>query len=101
MQYINNLFLPSNPNPTVDVGNHVYRHRDAQDGLVKSPIFPRLKDNECTIYHVWNEVSTANAHKPGFGHRELIKVRRKEFFIMCVPPYIFQSIQIFIDQFFF
>ncbi|KAI7851486.1 membrane dipeptidase-domain-containing protein [Circinella umbellata] len=78
MQYINNLFLPSIPNPTVDVGNHVYRHRDAQDGLIKSPIFPRLKDNECTIYHVWNEVSTANAHKPGFGHRELVKIHSQE-----------------------
>ncbi|KAI7880640.1 acetyl-CoA synthetase-like protein [Lichtheimia hyalospora FSU 10163] len=34
MNFVKGLFLPKYPNPTIEVGDHVYRHRDAKDGLI-------------------------------------------------------------------
>lgn len=76
MNFMKGLFLPKYPNPTIEVGEHVYRHRDAKDGLVREPITPELKDKEYTVYNVWSSVTEQNARKPAFGWRDLIKVSR-------------------------
>ena len=75
MNFMKGLFLPKYPNPTIEVGEHVYRHRDAKDGLVREPITPKLKDKEHTVYNVWSSVTEQNARKSAFGWRDLIKVK--------------------------
>lgn len=77
MNFMKGLFLPKYPNPTIEVGEHVYRHRDAKDGLVREPITPELKDKAYTVYNVWSSVTEQNARKPAFGWRDLIKVSRE------------------------
>lgn len=74
MNFMKGLFLPKYPNPTIEVGDHVYCHCDAKDGLAREPITPKLKDKEYTVYNVWSSVTEQNATKPAFGGRDLIKV---------------------------
>lgn len=76
MEYFKSLFLVNEANPTVtvDEDNHIFRSYHAKDGLVCTPLYPKLSKNECTIARVWEETVKKNQLKPVFGHRPLIKV---------------------------
>ncbi|KAG2200342.1 hypothetical protein INT47_002256 [Mucor saturninus] len=80
MEYLKNLFLAQEPYPTVTVDeeNHVFRSYHAKDGLVSSPLFPKLSKNECTIGKIWEETVKKNQLKPVFGQRPLLKIHTKE-----------------------
>lgn len=76
MEYFKNLFLTKEayPTVTVDEENHIFRSHHAKDGLVCTPLFPKLSKKECTIGKVWEETVKNHKFKPAFGQRPLIKV---------------------------
>ncbi|OBZ82667.1 Long-chain-fatty-acid--CoA ligase 2 [Choanephora cucurbitarum] len=80
MEYIKSLFLQNQPNPTVKVdnANHIYRSHHAEHGFVSTPLYPKLKKEDCTIAKVWKETVKDNAYKPVFGYRPLINIHTKE-----------------------
>ena len=73
MQFIDNLFLqkPSDLTVEVDSENHIYRSKQAVDGLITTPLFPRLNKSECTVTKVWDSVTSVNKTKQAFGYRKL------------------------------
>jgi hypothetical protein len=77
MEYIKNLFLQNHNNPTVQVDEHdkIFRSHHAENGFVSTPLYPKLKKDDCTISKVWQETVETNSFKPVFGHRPLIKVK--------------------------
>ncbi|KAI8098295.1 uncharacterized protein B0P05DRAFT_482680 [Gilbertella persicaria] len=80
MEYVKNLFLQNQTNPTVQVDkeNHIYRSHHAEHGFVSTPLYPKLKKEECTIAKVWKETVKNNSYKPVFGYRPLINIHFKE-----------------------
>ncbi|KAI7897854.1 membrane dipeptidase-domain-containing protein [Cokeromyces recurvatus] len=80
MEYITNLFLQDISNPTIeyDGQNHIFRHRQAEHGFIDTPLFPKLRKEECTIDQLWGQTVNANMHKPVFGYRPLKNIYYKE-----------------------
>lgn len=78
------LFLEKEKIPTIEIDpkQHIYRCRQSKSELVKAPLFPRLRDDERTVHHVWSKASETNAHKPGFGYRKLVKVSAARAFLV-------------------
>lgn len=76
MEYIKNLFLEQQANPTVEIDSkqHIFRSHHAENGFISTPLVPKLKKDECTISKVWNDTVEQNSNKPVFGYRPLIKV---------------------------
>lgn len=76
MDFIKNLFLHNQTNPTVNVDQkeHIFRSYHAKEEFVSTPIHPKLSKNDCTISKIWEETVKKNGLKPVFGSRPLIKV---------------------------
>lgn len=76
MEFIKNLFLLNQKNPTVNVDEkeHIFRSYHAKDKFVSTPLYPKLAENECTISNIWEGTVKKNGLKPVFGCRPLVKV---------------------------
>ncbi|CAO3612956.1 unnamed protein product [Cunninghamella echinulata] len=80
MELIKDLFLTKGPKATVlvDENEHIYRARPAVDGLIHSPMVPKLNKDQYTLKDLWLKVTETNKNKKIFGHRPLIKTHTRE-----------------------